>query len=186
MLRLIIIKQFTRSALRQSEIDINCLFCCVLLSLTAILDDVGSLDAFHLNQRGYEMGSKVHVKVEFAGGFSGTGITDSGYKVKIGPDGAVPYDLLLLSLVSCLHATFLDILNKKKIDFTSADIEVWGEKREQVPTTLKICELKIGIKGVDLSHRSSVEKSFELATKYCSVYKTVSSVAEIVWEVNFD
>ena len=100
MLRLIIIKQFTRSALRPSEIDINCLFCCGLLCLTAILDDVGLLDAVHLNQRGNEMGSKVHVKVEFTGGFTGTGITDSGYKVKIGSDGAVPYDLLLMSLVS--------------------------------------------------------------------------------------
>jgi len=152
----------------------------------AILDDVGLLNIVHLNQRRYKMRSKVHVKVKFTEGFTGTGITDFDYKVKIGSDGAAPYDLLLMSLVSCLHATFLDILNKKRIDFTAADIEVWGEKREQVPTTLKLCEIKVGIKGVDLSHRSSVEKSFELATKYCSVYKTVSSVAEIVWEVSFD
>jgi len=82
------------------------------------------------------MGSEVHVKVEFTEGFTGTRITDFDYKVKIGSDGAAPYDLLLMSLVSCLHATFLDILNKKKIDFIAAEIEVWGEKREQVPTTL--------------------------------------------------
>ncbi|MBN2218897.1 MAG: OsmC family protein [Kosmotogaceae bacterium] len=131
------------------------------------------------------MGSRVHSKVDFKDGFSGTGITDSDYRIRIGKEGAAPYDLLLMSLASCLYATFLDILKKKKVEIVSTEIELSGEKREEIPTTLKLCQIKIRVCGVDASYRSSLEKSFELATKYCSVYKTISSVADIFWEIDF-
>ena len=131
------------------------------------------------------MGDEVHVLIEFSEGFSGSGITDSGYQIRIGADGAVPYDLLLMGLGSCLYATFLEILGKKKISFTSTKIEVSGEKRREIPTTLESCFITVIIVGTDKSHWKSVEKSFELATKYCSIYKTISGVAEINWEVSF-
>ena len=49
-------------------------------------------------QRRQEMGSTVHAKVDLKDGFSGSEITDSGYKVRIGKEGSAPYDLLLMSL----------------------------------------------------------------------------------------
>ena len=132
------------------------------------------------------MGSKIHSTVVFENGFSGTGYTDNCYSVKIGRHGAAPYDLLCMALASCLYATFLDILNKKRINFEGAEIDVSGEKRSEIPTFLEICLVSVSIKGLAKTDRQAAEKSFELATKYCSIYQTLLKVAKLEWRVSFE
>ena len=89
--------------------------------------------------------------IRFENGFNGELLLDEG-SVKIGrtPGGAAPYDMLYGALASCLYATFLGILEKKRIEIEDA-----------------------------------VRKSFDLATKYCSVYQTISHVAEMSYELHF-
>ncbi len=95
-----------------------------------------------------------------------------------------PYDLLFGALASCLYATFLDVAEKKKIGFESAHIEVTGEKRKEVPTVLTWVDTKITVKGAE--KEKGLEKAFELATKYCSIYQTIGQVAEMTWSIEFE
>ena len=99
------------------------------------------------------------------------------------PGELAPYDMLFAALASCLYATFLDIVDKKKIDFVSAKLTVTGEKREEVPTTLKWVKVKYEIEGSD--NEKALMRSAELAAKYCSVYQTLSHVADMSWELEY-
>jgi len=87
------------------------------------------------------------------------GENDRGNKVEI--DGSnkhsEPYDLLLMSLGSCLYATFEDIISKKKLSYEKLIMDITGEKRTETPTTLK----------------------------YCSIYNTLAHVAEMHSEMEF-
>ena len=110
--------------------------------------------------------------------FNGIGINDNGKTVKIdaGIEHTEPYDLLLMSLGSCLYSTFEDILNKKKLSFKSLKIDITGKKRETVPTTLKYCNA-VFLAEIDEKNEKSFVKSMEFACKYCSIYNTISHVA---------
>ena len=63
------------------------------------------------------MGSKAHATLEFSQPFRGTGMNDRNCMIKIGgkEKEAGPYDLLLMSLGSCLYSTFEDILGTKSV-----------------------------------------------------------------------
>ncbi len=121
-------------------------------------------------------------KVSFKNGFHGELHLDDTV-VKIGKEAteARPYDLLMGALAGCLYATFIDVLVKKRIDVTSCDITVSGEKRTEIPTTLERVHLKVEI--ASNGRNEAVLKSFELACKYCSIYETVSKVATITYDV---
>lgn len=121
----------------------------------------------------------------FTNEFSGELVVPNG-KVAIGvEEGTVaPYDLLFGALASCLYATFLDVAEKKKIGFESARIEVTGEKRTETPTILTWVDTKIIIKGAE--KEKGLEKSYEMATKYCSIYQTIAQVAKMTWSVEFE
>ena len=82
-----------------------------------------------------------------------------------------------------MYETFSVILEKIRIEIEGADFVVAGEKRTEVPTTLKTVHLTVTIHGTD--KEDAVRKSFDLATKYCSVYQTISHVAEMSYELHF-
>ncbi len=123
--------------------------------------------------------------VSFKNTFKGELIVDNG-SVPIGIDQGeiLPYDLLFGALASCLYATFLDVMAKKRIDFESASISIEGEKKADIPTTLKWVKTTMTVVGCN--DHVNVCKSFELATKYCSIYETISQVAQMTWEVTFE
>ena len=132
------------------------------------------------------MGSIKHVKMEFSMPFKGVGKTDRGNTVEIdeGKEHAEPYDLLLMALGSCLYSTFEDILAKKKLSYESLEIDLTGEKRSEIPTTLKYCNIVFTAK-TDEKNRKSFTKSMELACKYCSIYNTLAHVADMNSEIRF-
>lgn len=124
------------------------------------------------------------VEVVFSREFHG--VLDTGQtKATVGSDPGelAPYDMLFAALASCLYATFLDIVNKKKIDFESATVTITGEKRDEVPSTLKTVNVKYVIEGSD--NEKGLMRSAELAAKYCSVYQTISHVADMSWELEY-
>lgn len=106
-------------------------------------------------------------------------------KVPLGSkDGAFfPYDLLLGSLAACWHSTLLDILRKKKMDVAKVDVTVTGEKRQDVPTTLKWTNMEIVAFGV--ADEAAFLKSVELAAKYCSIHHTIAQVSDMTHTVEF-
>ncbi len=125
-------------------------------------------------------------EITFASTFEGQLHLEDGSTISIGREAgmAQPYDLLFGALASCLYATFLSILEKKRITIGGCRIVVDGEKRTDPPTTLKTVHLSVTVTGSE--RKEAVEKSFALATKYCSVYQTISQVAKMSWELNFE
>jgi len=122
--------------------------------------------------------------INFTNDFKGELITSKA-KAPIGSEEGTlaPYDMLFGALASCLYATFLSVAEKKRITFESASIEVTGEKREEVPATLKWVNVKITVK--DASKEKGLTQAADLATQYCSIYQTIGHVAEMSWEIDF-
>lgn len=124
------------------------------------------------------------IELKFSEGFKGELSAKNGIaKVGIDKGELAPYDMLLGSLAACLYSTFLDVIEKKRISFDKSNVIVTGEKREEIPATLKW--VKVVIEITNASNEKGVLKSAELAKKYCSVYETISKVAEMNLEVKF-
>ncbi|MCG8569781.1 MAG: OsmC family protein [Spirochaetes bacterium] len=104
-------------------------------------------------------------------------------QIGIEEDELAPYDLLLGALASCYYATFLEIAEKKRINFSSVEIQVTGRKKEEVPTTLEWVKLEIIVFGVNVEKQKGLEQAAELAGKYCSIYQTISHVAKMEYEI---
>ena len=130
------------------------------------------------------MGQKVTAHLEFKKDFKGKLIlADGEIGIGMNPNEARPYDLLQGALVSCLHSTLLEILTKKRIDIDSVYYQVSGEKRDEIPTTLKSVSIEAFFSPSDKEEQ--IRKSMELACKYCSVYNTLAQVAEMKMTMSF-
>lgn len=130
------------------------------------------------------MGLKTEVKLSFNNDFKGILNAKNGeLEIGLNKGQFAPYDLLLGSLGSCLYATFLEVAKKKRIDFESTEMKIFGEKREEVPTVLKKVQIEF------IVHNAQKEKgliqAFDLAAKYCSIFTTISSVSKIDYKINF-
>ncbi len=114
-----------------------------------------------------------------------TGKTDRGDTLAIGASEGTfrPYELLLLALASCLQSTFEDVAEKMKLSWSSADVDVQGDKRDEVPTTLESC--CVSARVTNASDEQKVKKAFDIATRYCSIYQTIAQVARMEWEISF-
>ena len=106
---------------------------------------------------------------------------------QVGPaEGALTaYDMVLGGLGACLQHTFQSILDKKNIHVNSVHYDITGVKREEVPSTLETVTLNVVVSGVEEKDYSKVEKSMELAGKYCSVYTTIGHVATMTTTIKF-
>lgn len=124
------------------------------------------------------------VELSFQQEFKGQ-LTAENHTVDIGTEkgSLAPYDMLLGALASCYYSTFLDVTVKKRISFDKAEIIVTGEKREEIPTTLKWVNLDIKIHGA--KSQNGIIKAGEMAAKYCSVYQTIAHVADMKWSISF-
>lgn len=129
--------------------------------------------------------SKQRVEVKFGQEFKGELIGPRGTADIGSAEGTVaPYDMLFGALASCLHATFMGIAQKKRIGFEAVDYEVTGEKREAVPTILTWVHVKMTIKGAE--KESGLIKAANLAAEYCSIYHTLSQIAEMTLDIVFE
>lgn len=73
-------------------------------------------------------------------------------------DGMAPYELFLGGFASCLHATFIGIMMKRKLTFESVDYEVIGHKREEVPTILNKVVTNVVITGANEAKQKAIIK----------------------------
>lgn len=132
----------------------------------------------------FNMGQAVSAQLKFAKGFKGTlQLREGEIGIGIEPNEARPYDLLQGALAACLHSTFLDILTKKRLDLEFADYAISGEKRDDVPTMLQSVTVSVTLPAGE--NETAYRKSMELASKYCSVYNTLASVAQMHLEIAF-
>jgi putative redox protein len=129
----------------------------------------------------------VNVKFSDSEKFEGLMTTSRG-SVKIGAaeDAVGPYDMLFGALASCLYATFAGVAKKKRLTYSDCNLEVVGEKREEIPTHLTWGTVKMTFTGVPEKDQKGIIKSCELAGKYCSIYYTLEQVAKLNIEVIFE
>lgn len=107
-------------------------------------------------------------------------------KVSYSGQGMAPYELFLGGFASCLHATFMGIMRKRKLSYSEVTYDVVGHKREEVPTLLNKVETNIVISGADESKHKAIIKSMNQAEKYCSISKTISNLdAEMIINIEF-
>lgn len=123
---------------------------------------------------------KTNVELKFPQDFVGQLTTARG-EFPVGSESArlAPYDMLLAALGSCFYATFLDIVEKMQLSYEQADIKLEGINRDEVPTTLQSVTIDFTLKGANSEQRDKYERASDLAGKYCSIYQTVSHVADI-------
>lgn len=126
----------------------------------------------------------LQVNTQFKPDFTGELFTQKAVApIGSGDNRLLPYDMLLGALASCLYSTFLDIAVKKRIGFSSVDIEVTGEKRTEVPTTLKWVKVRMQVSGAE--KEKGLLQAADLAAQYCSIYQTLSHVADMSLTVEF-
>ncbi|HPX92686.1 MAG TPA: OsmC family protein [Bacillota bacterium] len=90
-----------------------------------------------------------------------------------------PYDLVLAGLSGCFYLTFLSITEKMQLSYREVTIDIQGHHRKDPPTTLEHVVLDMTVEGADISKEKQFRRATEIAGKYCSVYQTLSHVAEI-------
>ena len=91
--------------------------------------------------------------------------------------------MLYGALGSCFYATFLSVAEKMRLTFSKAEIEISGTKRENHPTTLE--HVKVELTIFNPSHEEKLIKAAQNGAKYCSIFETVSQVAEMELVVLF-
>ena len=125
------------------------------------------------------------IKMDFENTFVGTMIAPKG-KVLIGAQeaGLRPYNLLFGALGACFYSTFLSIVEKKRLTFEGATLEISGRHRDAQIATLEYVQIKITIRKP--SDEKQFLRSVELGAKYCSIHETISKVAQMEEVVVFE
>lgn len=97
-----------------------------------------------------------------------------------------PYDLFLGGYASCLHATFLGIIAKRRITVTDVSYRVEATKREESPTIITKLVTSIVIEGADPKKHEAIRKSMAQAETYCSISETIKRLdAEMIVNIEF-
>ncbi|MCY4051113.1 MAG: OsmC family protein [Gammaproteobacteria bacterium] len=93
--------------------------------------------------------------------------------------GPRPMELVLGALAGCSAIDVMSTLRKMKQDVSDCQIEVTGERADQVPAVFCHIQLDFLIYGNNLDQRK-VQRAVTLAVeKYCSVGKMLESTARI-------
>ena len=93
--------------------------------------------------------------------------------------GMKPSELLLVAVGSCTAVDVVNILEKKRFQLNSLEIEVSAEQDPNPPWTFRKIHIHYKIRGADLTDKA-VEQAIQLSEeKYCSVSATVRPSAEI-------
>ena len=131
------------------------------------------------------MGKKVHHTLSQFNTIDGQLVTDSGSKVELSskPGAFAPYELLLGALSYCLYSTFVSIAEKMQLSYEGVDMDITGVKRDEKVATLETCDISVKAKGVEDEQKFA--KAFEISTRYCSVFQTLSKVAQMKWDISY-
>ena len=125
------------------------------------------------------------IKMTFKEGFVGE-LSSPTSKIKIGKqeNGIAPYNMIYGALGACFYATFLSISDKMRLTFSGAEIEITGTKRDQSPATLEQVYVKLVVHNP--SHEEKLKKAAQLGAQHCSIYETISKVAQMNLEIIFE
>ena len=121
--------------------------------------------------------------------FQLVGINENGNQVAIdastnvgGGDTAFrPMQLLLVGLASCSAIDILNILYKQKQEVRSFEVEVEGDRTDDIPSIFQ--DIRVLIKASGSLSALKLEKAIRLTKeKYCSVYHILEASASINYD----
>ena len=120
------------------------------------------------------------LQFSFNDNFTGTAeVQRNQYSFPIGSEHASAYDLAMAGLVSCYYATFMEVAQKKRLEWNAVSIDLtWSKQLDNSPQFLKEARMNIEIDVVK-GKETAFTKSLEMAAKYCSLYQTFSMVGEL-------
>ncbi len=136
--------------------------------------------------------SQVKAYVKQINGISFVGKTDSNHWVAMdGPEdflgsnaGIRPKELMLLALGGCTGSDVVAILQKKRIDVRSFEINITAEMTDDHPKVYSSMNIEYVFKGKGIKE-SDVERAIELSqTKYCGVTKMYEKAMTITHSFN--
>ena len=121
-------------------------------------------------------------KVTWHEGLQFVGVADSGHPVTLGSsaeEGMGPMEMVLTGLAGCTAMDVISILQKKRQKVTGFEVQVHGERAEEMPRVFTDITIKYIVRGEEID-AAAVERAMELSeTKYCPVQKMLSKAAPI-------
>ena len=121
------------------------------------------------------------MKICFEDGFNGL-VNIGGQNIRIGAAGVKPYDFTFAAAASCFYSTVLTNAPKFGVEIEAAELEISGEKRTVIPTTLE--HFAIHAKIVSDAPEEDLKTVVRVAEKACSMLETLRQVAKV--EVTFE
>jgi putative redox protein len=95
--------------------------------------------------------------------------------------GVSPMQMLLLGLGGCASVDVVEILRKQRQPLAGLEVEVSGERAEELPRPWSRLHMHFIATGAVES--SKVERAIALSVeKYCGVHATLSPAATITWD----
>ena len=93
-------------------------------------------------------------------------------------EGLGAYEYLMGALSGCFTSTLRDILKEMNIEVCSIDLHTYGEKRENIPSTLKDTYIDLTIKACDKEKdEEKIRNAVIRAQENCSMYQTIKCVS---------
>ena len=119
-----------------------------------------------------------------------TATTESGQTLQIdgtpkvgGQDkGARPMEILLVALGGCSAIDVISLLDKMRQDVTDCNIEVTGERVDDVPAVFSDIHIHYRVTGKALDHEKVARAASLSVEKYCSVSKMLEKAVNVTYD----
>jgi putative redox protein len=108
-------------------------------------------------------------------------VVDAGEK----KTASSPVELVLIGLCACTAYDVVNILRKKREEFTAVEVLASGERATGQPMVFTAIKLLYRVKGK--VSRQAVESAVRLSEeKYCSVAAMLNKTAKITYDIELD
>ncbi|PLS01369.1 OsmC family protein [Neobacillus cucumis] len=133
----------------------------------------------------------MELTINWKGKMAFAGTTPSGHEIKMdaAPEvggentGARPTELLLQAVAGCTGIDIISILHKMRLDPSSFQIDVEGERAEEHPKRFTTINIHYALDG-DLPE-DKVIRAIQLSKdKYCSVSHSVNAEITVSYSIN--
>lgn len=120
-----------------------------------------------------------NVEVTWKGDNLFLGENEAGGQAYLGGEHIRPMQMVLAALAGCSGVDVVNILEKKRVDFSDMQIKVSGKRADTHPKVYTDIQVCYYIWGEDIKEKD-VQQAIELSEeKYCSVSAMLKSTATI-------
>ncbi|MDM7860929.1 OsmC family protein [Alteromonas sp. ASW11-36] len=123
----------------------------------------------------------MQAKVEWRGGLSFHGKTDSGYEATMDGDGKAisPMESVLVAVGACSSVDVVEILRKARQDLQACHCELSAERAAEPPRVFTKIHAHYVVKGSDIKEKHLARAVQLSAEKYCSVMLMLHETVDV-------